>query len=387
MKKKNKLRIVSDHPANTFLNFCYNNIKSMIPETTDIYERLELLHQQGKDTRDKLFYLSSSEIEDFLYTQGIGKANYSELHIKKNANMFTAALGWKQFQQVYKFNPALLEELFNIDISEDKYATISKEEVMYLPCYNFFVEYETTIDNIEYSGFYVYFDTTNQISETGQIHVMFVCNPKNYPRNARGVLERVDFYGLTLIYSSDYKEYQTEPFDLLYTLNTNLFQKLGPGGAMELITHITQMITYLAATNADFSRIKKPTKKPDIKRTKITDSEYEKWEIGNTIYKGHKIPTRLLDATDGAYEKVESKQVEETEEVESKPCDGSYRRKTGYHMRPHMRRAHWKHYWYGKKDGSEERVRRRKFVSAVFIDKNTDEEIQIPTRKVVTYRF
>lgn len=49
-----------------------------------------------------------------------------------------------------------------------------------------------------------------------------------------------------------------------------------------------------------------------------------------------------------------------------------------------MRKAHWTHYWYGKKDGSEERVRRRKFVSAVFVNA-ANEDVALPTREKITY--
>lgn len=393
MKKKNKLRIVAEHPATMLLNMAYHNyLKPLLPNETDIYERLEDLHKKGKSLRSPLIYLTAKEIEKFLHQENVNK----DINILNE--MTAIVLGWKQFKQIYKFNPTLLDELFNIDISNDKYAIISKEEATYLPCYNFFVEHEITIGDEDFIGFFVYFSDHINKGEDGRPQVFLIHDLSKYPKEKNGLPTNFGFFNISLLYDTDYTgtqenadkldtPFKVDPVDILQYINPGLFNILVEDDAMELITHITQMITYLAATNADFSRIKKPTKKLDIKRTKITDSEYEKWEIGNTIYRGHKIPTRLLDTADGAYERVEPKQVEETEEGESKPCEGSYRRKTGYHMRPHMRRAHWKHYWYGKKDGSEERVRRRKFVSAVFIDKNTDEDIQIPTREVVTYRF
>ena len=130
--------------------------------------------------------------------------------------------------------------------------------------------------------------------------------------------------------------------------------------------------------------VKKATRKPDIKRTKITDLEHTEYRIGDTYARlvgDRTINRRYLGDAPDAYTK--SEEVESSDNPTEREV--GYRR-TGYHMRPHMRKAHWKHYWYGKKDGSEERVKRRKFVSAVFINQ-TGEEIEMPTREIVRLRF
>ena len=178
-------------------------------------------------------------------------------------------------------------------------------------------------------------------------------------------------------------EAETEPKELLRMYNPNTFNELGDDGAMELLTHINQIITYLCATNADFSITKKPTKKHDIKRTRITDAEAEKWTLGANIYRDYGAPPSI--GVDSRKREVDNPNII-TIDIGEEPKETTTIRKTGYHVRPHMRRAHWKHYWYGKKDGSEERVRRRKFVSAVFINAQ-DEDLILPTVEVIKYRF
>ena len=398
-KKKNKRpMVISNHPATEFLNSIYhNNLKVLLPKETDLYEKFEEMHKAGKAERSPYTYLTTDEIAKYLYSHlNLSKMSDSiGQEIKNIAFLASVALGWKQFQQVYNFHPALLDELFNIDITNDKYATISRDEIPFLPCHNFFVEMPITIKDKSFMGFFVYFDMVNQIDQVDQIRIVLLNDTMNQmqrdPNN--GYLLQFDYYVISLLY--DYKtfnilsqetgevfEIETAPKELLRMYNPNTFKELGDDGAMELLTHINQIITYLAATNADFSRTKKPTKKPDIKRTHITDAEAEKWTLGARVYNNFGRAPSV-----GVYSRT--REVENpdiiTIEIEEEPKEPTTR-KGGYHVRPHMRRAHWKYFWYGKKDGSEERVKRRKFVSAVFINAQDEEHI-LPTVEGIQYRF
>lgn len=396
-KKKNKRPVViSNHPATEFLNALYhNNLRILLPNVPDIYEKLDEIHKAGKDQRSPYTYIRTDEIEEFILQHYKTNDRAVRHQIKNISFLASVAVGWKQFQQVYSFHPALLEELFNIDITNDKYATISRDEIPYLPCHNFFVELPITIKEKSFMGFFVYFDMVNQIDQVDQIRVVLLNDNMNQmERNPdNGYLLQFDYYTISLLY--DYKtfnilsketgevfEVETEPKEILKMYNPRTFEELGEDGAMELLTHINQIITYLAATNADFSRTKKPTKKPDIKRTHITDAEAEKWTLGARVYNRFGCAPSV-----GVYSRT--REVDNpniiTIEIEEEPKEPTTR-KGGYHVRPHMRRAHWKYYWYGKKDGSEERVKRRKFVSAVFINAQ-DEEYILPTVEGIKYHF
>ena len=155
--------------------------------------------------------------------------------------------------------------------------------------------------------------------------------------------------------------------------------------SVSLLKHlikVNQIIAYLACENAEFTRIDKQKRKPDLKRTHITDLECETWSVGDTYAKQASRKSdivRYLGDNPEAYTK--RKVYDSADSLSASITEGSPRR-NGYHMRPHLRRAHWHYYWYGKKDGSGERVKRRRFVHAVFID-NTGEDIEMLTREIV----
>ena len=404
-KKKNKRPVViSNHPATEFLNSMYHNtLKVLLMNVPDIYEKLDEIHKAGKDQRSPYTYITTNEVEDFILQHYKTKDPYLRQEIKNTAFLIAVGVGWKQYQQVYNFHPALLNELFNIDITDDKYATISKEEIPYLPCHNFYVEMPITIKDKSFMGFFVYFDMVNQMDQVNQIRVILLNDTmKQMERSPlNGYLTQLDYYVISLLY--DYDKFSilsqdtgeifdldVEPKELLRIYNPNTFKELGDDGAMELLTHINQVITYLCATNADFSRTKKPTKKSDIKRTHITDAESEKWTLGARVYERYgRAPTvgiySRTHEVENPYVNIIDKTEDSTDYITIEE-ENTTTRKTGYHVRPHMRRAHWKYYWYGKKDGSEERVKRRKFVSAVFINAQ-DEEFVLPTVEHIKYHF
>lgn len=389
----------SEHITTRYLNFCFlYNYKTFFKNPENLYERLHELHLQGKEERGELVYLTREEVRDFALKDNpnLLKSNISELNrIITLACFNTAALlGWKQYKQIYRFQPQLLEELWDIDFNESKYETLSFDELQFLPCYNFFVEVPMSFHGSNYVGFFVYFDTHDYINNIFPIHVLFIDNPpKKYYNGMDASI--YDTFMITLAY--DFNTFNKNHFEveldnkdttkeILKTLNPHVFQQLGEEQAMEIIIKVNQIITYLACSNCDMNRIQKPKRKPDIKRTHITDMEYEVWRLGDSYYKlanGKEINTRYLNTEEHAYAKHE---IPEESDNPREPSEYIKDRRKGYHVRPHMRKAHWATFWYGKRDGSEERIKRRKFVSAVFIN-NTGDEIEIPTREIIKYRF
>ena len=78
----------------------------------------------------------------------------------------------------------------------------------------------------------------------------------------------------------------------------------------------------------------------------------------------------------------DSMSEEEKDQTEPK------QRKAAGPKKPHSRRAHWQYYWYGKKDGSEVRYRRLKFVEATFVNFKEAEQLdEIPAvyHPVITF--
>lgn len=400
MKKSSKKPIlVATHPATQFLNHhVLEELRIILKDKENIYERFHELHIKGKERRGNVCYLTREEIFEFIKEncQGDYETYPNELKntLKLCANAISGALNWKQFQQVYRFQPELLNELWDIDFEDSKYETLSMSELEFLPCFSFYVECPMDFFDNEYVGFFVYFDTHDYLTDIYGLQVMFISKPIPVKYGNKATSE-YNVFNMTLSYdfsSINICEKETgntftvkaEPKEMLRLLNPHTFKQLGEEKALEIIIKINQIVTYLACSNADFTLVKKATRKPDLKRTHISDLEHTEYRLGDTyarLASGKSVNTRYLGDNPEAYTKSEEVEVSENDtEREVGP------HRTGYHVRPHMRKAHWSTYWYGKKDGSEERVKRRKFVSAVFVN-NTGEEIEMPTREIVRLRF
>lgn len=402
MKKSSKKPIATaNHPTTIYLNTMLHDFKFFLDDKTDVYERLHQVHLDGKEERTPLAYITADELKQFV------RDNSSTVHkvdIKTFNDVafdFNAVLGWKQFKQIYKFTPELLNELWSADFEEDRFISISRDEVDFLPCHNFYVEEQFEFLGKVYHGFFVFFDKIPYYDNSAmkaydyeQMHVMFISEPFNTRLSTGEVITDFNIYCMNLSYGDDNIGFTDDEGkrvieatlaakDALKLYNPNAFRDLGEEKFYEVIGKASQIINYLACSNADMLLTKKPKRKPDIKRTTITDLEHTEYRIGDTFTKlsnGVVINQRYIKDEDGAYIKGEVIESDNPTERTVTP------HRTGYHVRPHMRKAHWKFYWYGKKDGSEERVRRRRHVSAVFIN-NTGEEIEIPTREIVKLRF
>ncbi len=397
MKKSSKKPIlVATHPATKFLNHTFSGcIKPLCNEQEGLYEELHELHLSNREERGPFSYVTAKEIYKFILEKNPQAFAKFGKQFEIIVDHFACALNWKQFKQIYKFQPQLIDELWDIDFTDDKYEALAPEEIVYLPCYSFFVDLPMSFYNEDYVGFFVYFDNHQRFEENASVvQVLFITDERMHTENNfTGPV--YECFKITLAYN--FKTYtiksretgeehvaDVEIRDILEALNPHVFRDLGEEKALEIIIKVNQIITYLACSNADFTLVKKATRKPDLKRTKITDLEHTEYRLGDTYAKlasGKEVNRRYLGDAPDAYTKSEEVEVSENDTER----EVGYR-KTGYHMRPHMRKAHWKHYWYGKKDGSEERVKRRKFVSAVFINQ-TGEEIEMPTREIVRLRF
>ncbi len=400
MKKSSKKPIVvATHPATKFLNHnVLEELRIILKDKENIYERFHELHIKGKERRGNVCYLTREEIMEFIKEncQGDYETYPNELKntLKICANAISGALNWKQFQQVYRFQPELLNELWDIDFEDSKYETLSMSELEFLPCFSFYVECPMDFFDNEYEGFFVYFDTHDFLNDIYGLQVMFISKPipvkygdkATHEYNVFNMTLSYDFSSINICEKETGKTFtvNAEPKEMLRLLNPHTFEQLGEERALEIIIKINQIITYLACSNADFTLVKKATRKPDLKRTHISDLEHTEYRLGDTyarLASGKSVNTRYLGDNPEAYTKSEEVEVNEN------PTEREVGyRKTGYHVRPHMRKAHWQSFWYGKKDGSEERVKRRKFVSAVFVN-NTGEEIEMPTREIVRLRF
>ena len=125
---------------------------------------------------------------------------------------------------------------------------------------------------------------------------------------------------------------------------------------------ITQILNYLSSEEPDIceNAHTKATYKPKTTgKSEIKDkfSEIRTWDVGvrfGTAFRKWKLSEKPApDLSD----------TEDTDETTDK------KQRKSYKVRPHSRKAHWSHYWYGSGDN---KVRRPKWISATFVNVNTD---------------
>lgn len=118
-------------------------------------------------------------------------------------------------------------------------------------------------------------------------------------------------------------------------------------------TLIPQILSYMASVEPDMQEnenTKRTYRKPApnaVPKNKF--SEVQQWDVGVRF--------------GNSFRRWKKQQYEKNESSKS----------TGIKQRPHARRAHWSHYWYGH---GEDKVRRPKWIAAYFV--NTKEGIEQP---------
>lgn len=396
-KKKHKQKkyttdFAKQYPCTKFLNTVYKtNLKPLFNEGTNIYGLFEEQHQKGIETRSKYTYLTLDEIKQVILenTKPYLKDRVAIALDKERLISIGVALSWRRYQKVYAFDKYLLNDLLDVDMEDAKSFCLNKDELQFLPCECFYIEYPVDIKGIQYHGFFVYFDSFNVMDSREQIHIQFITDfSKEGIDPDTGVSPYLNTYDVTLHYAEEVYNVideskgtvytcTFEPFEVLKAKNPVVFKDLGEEEGRKFFTTICQMISYLVASNADVEVYIERVKAIDLQHTNAVTEEIEKYAVGEKYGKAaRKKEEEEKKIAYTHYKRVPQEGVRygqfvfEDEEKEKQSREH-------YHVRPHLRRGHWKWYWYGKKDGTEQRYRQRKFVSAVFVN-TTGEEDAVP---------
>ncbi len=139
------------------------------------------------------------------------------------------------------------------------------------------------------------------------------------------------------------------------TVNTKEYQIL-----------VTQILNYLSSTEPDIHENEqtKVTYKPKPKntnksRTEDKFSEIRKWDVGirfGTAVRKWRLSEKAMP---------DSSDAKDTGETTDR------KQRKNYRLRPHTRKAHWSHYWYGSGDN---KVRRPKWIAATFVNVGSKQE-------------
>lgn len=244
---------------------------------------------------------------------------------------------WAENKQVFRFD----KEFLNALIDSEKFIMI-KDFFDHLPYSIFYVdlsENREICNIISCEGLIVYpCKTKIGDCEVYKIHVVALTQDTKFFSNTL-LIENKTEYDISLDISSDDNK------------RTEFITKV-----------IMQILTYLASAQPDIEesnetkrtyRKPKPNEKPKNKF-----SEVRKWDVGIR------------------YGVAYNKWKREKDNSKSPNSEG-----TGNKKRPHVRRAHWHRFWYGKRN-SGERELRAVWISELLVNTNTNNESPVVIHKV-----
>lgn len=291
---------------------------------------------------------------------------------------------WRQHKEIFAFDADFLDNLL---MDDDKIYTagveniITPKELETLPFPAFFVDAHFDSPAGPCGGFFFCYDTLKGHAGTDHLVFYFVNpisqNTIDVALQTSMLLGNAHFQQITFdlhadepnmsvweCYQKDCRISESIPTNRI-AVDTIQKQK----DSFALLFKGLQIITYLASQFADVRE--NPQQKRVHKHFPIIQdkpTEIRKWDVG--IRMGNVI--RAANKEEVKEDKAAGVEKEE-KTTEPKPHKPSGPKK------PHSRRAHWQYYWYGKKDGTEVRYRRLKFVEATFVNfKEVRELDEIP---------
>jgi len=251
-----------------------------------------------------------------IYTQGVD-TSAPILDFKHGPAVITAAAAWRVTQGVYRFD----EDLYNALISQPMIDNLPCEALKRLPEWCVYIEtYNSTFDGKPFSGFMAHLEKdANDGTEELRL-VLMMDDGDNFPMPLHIGDWTLD-EGLRRMQAvSDKNAKQHYPGFKFQTIDYQ-----------EDVEPLLQLVLYLCAENIDIPML------PAHPRTRVRMSgqvdiarEPHTWTVGM------RIGTSIRK-----YRK----------EVEMNTHDDSLQ---GNHAspRPHVRRAHWHHFWKGPRDGN-----------------------------------
>lgn len=275
---------------------------------------------------------------------------------------------WSRNKQVYSFDSDFLDELMNTDT-----LMTVKDGWDYLPYNNFYIDISSNkgLSDKLGKGFFIHlekglFPRDNQMCDCYMVHICRVndtyfysdvlCRENITTEIAidREIKEDIKVFDLPKSLA------ECEKMDLL-NIDTHT-EKLETGLYDALIF---QILTYLSSVEPDIKEnatTKQTYRKPNPNmKPKHKFSEVQKWNVGNDF--------------GVSYRKWKAEKKSSQSSSESRIGNGA-----GTKKRPHSRKAHWSHYWYGS---GENKVRRPKWIASTFINIGNNEEKGVTVTKVL----
>lgn len=345
------------------LYWCQNLTEQMqhfknIENNTNVYERIyELIEDMQRYNR--VDHRMLNKIFDILEIN----ASITSLP-DKYLNEFIQDIGiipvikqWELNKQVFKFDKDLISELVKTDS-----LCFTKDAFKYLPFSTFYLDFSDNTDicdKILGKGIFVSVRLSDDI---WHLHLCKVTDTHYFPA-------RISFPNDTgsVPVVADVKEtklYDWSPIDRVTCISVT--SKTVDNSLYDVV--VIQLLTYLASLNPDIveSELTKRTYKKRVGLPKNKFSEIQSWDVGV------RFGTAFRKWSEAQNDNIKTA-------VFSSPSESSEATTTKRVVRPHIRRAHWQHYWYGKKD--EPRVRRPKWISECMVNVDDAESLPVVIHK------
>jgi hypothetical protein len=370
-KRRKETAYKESHPIIETLNDLKKFIMGKLK--IDIWAEIDKIHFAEKNTWSPFCYIPESRLIKLLTDTNL-KCGGNQIDINDSESFKSKCIGlmslaaWRRFKQIYKFDTSLRDALLSIDFKRDE-TIIEKQELKYLPVYGFYLDESFEADETTFSGVYVYIDVEPQ-SNCESINLMYeVSNLSKYAT-------KVVFFSIPLTEDTTYKSMIAE-----HCLD-------GKGDSLIRVVYDTmKLIAYLSCKEKDVERdgeyktkrksiaTKKSISKPQIKDK---DSQIEKLNVGFRIGAAIRDTQRQMEDDDsvaiGAGAEVAIEDETETSVNHSNK---------GGTVVGHIRRSHLHFFWYGKKDGSEERYKLLKLLPPISVNLKTLDDLIATERKAM----
>lgn len=269
------------------------------------------------------------------------------------SSLVAALYTWRLEKIIYRFDEDLMEELF--ETADD--IVVPVEVLEHLPAKCVYIEFPETLKQSNLDGFFAFIehDIETQMKEL-----------RINPINKNG--EESQFYALYLSPGATIGEglqesakYARQRAQTVKEMYPDLAKDVDPQGfiniqnnSAQFIEFCVQLLLYICAENAD---VEENPKQKSIYRptSKVRDQfkEVRQWDVGVKI---------------GASLRKVKRQTGEPQSTDMPPAIRKFKN------RPHVRRAHWHHFWTGPRDNPKLILR---WVSSIAV--NAEDGDIIPT--------
>lgn len=261
-------------------------------------------------------------------TQG-GPVNEQCYDAKLSPAVIAAAAAWRVGQGVYRFDPVLYYTLLNQPLE----GNLPCEVITRLPEFCVYIEtYNIDFCTIPVIGFWAHLESDPK-SKNMELRFVFMCKDG---RNMPIAIHLGDWSMEEGVRRSQIEARKGLPDDC--TLFTDYIGDLAP---------LLQLVLYLCAENADMPQVRHPATRARASGMIDAPKEPRIWPVGERVGAAiRKYRTQALDDSGIA---------------------------TGTHSgpRPHLRTAHWHHFWTGPKNGMRKLI--LKWLPPIPVCMNDDE--------------